>query len=156
MLRFLVRGGVGLAMVLMAFAVPAAAAAAGPTHIIYASDVCDPPTFNAPPPIGVGPGTCVRTGRGTTFPNFIQQLLTLRQAPQWRFAQPQVAATSNDLIGVTNIGGEVHTFTEVDQFGGGSVPQINQLLGLTEAPECAAGPGPDNHTLAPGASFTFT
>ena len=37
-----------------------------------------------------------------------------------------------------NKGGEIHTFTKVAKFGGGVVPQINALLDLTEAPECAA------------------
>ena len=36
-----------------------------------------------------------------------------------------------------NRGGETHTFTEVDEFGGGIVPDLNERMGLTEvAPEC--------------------
>ena len=39
----------------------------------------------------------------------------------------------------TNVGGEVHTFTEVEEFGGGMVPSLNELSGLTDvAPECEA------------------
>ena len=37
----------------------------------------------------------------------------------------------------SNRGGEVHTFTEVEEFGGGNVPFLNNLAGLTTvAPEC--------------------
>ena len=36
-----------------------------------------------------------------------------------------------------NIGGEAHTFTEVDDFGGGIVPVLNDLSGNpVPAPEC--------------------
>jgi plastocyanin len=36
-----------------------------------------------------------------------------------------------------NNGGEVHTFTEVDEFGGGIVPPLNVLSGNPlPAPEC--------------------
>jgi hypothetical protein len=38
-----------------------------------------------------------------------------------------------------NRGGEVHTFTEVEEFGGGIVPLLNQLSHNTAvAPECQA------------------
>lgn len=56
-----------------------------------------------------------------------------------------------ELLVATNRGGEIHTFTEVDEFGGGVVDQLNQLSGLTEvAPECAALAG--GGRIAPGAS----
>ena len=36
-----------------------------------------------------------------------------------------------------NAGGEVHTFTEVEEFGGGLVPQLNELSGnVNIRPEC--------------------
>ena len=51
----------------------------------------------------------------------------------------------------TNRGGEAHTFTEVEEFGGGIVPQLNDVLGLTTvAPECSQLAGTD--FIAPGAS----
>jgi hypothetical protein len=37
---------------------------------------------------------------------------------------------------VANLGGRLHTFTPVAQFGGGRVPPLN--IGLTVAPECAS------------------
>ena len=153
MFRFFLGGGIGLAAVLCTLIAPAFAADQAPHRVIFALDACDPTTFNQ----ALGPGTCVRSGGGITFQMFLQQLQRLQRAPAWRFAPDDVHARSDDPILVENIGGETHTFTEVAQFGGGSVPQLNQLAGnLTERPECAAGPGPDNHILAPGASFVFT
>ena len=56
-----------------------------------------------------------------------------------------------ELLVATNRGGETHTFTEVDEFGGGFVPELNRLTGLTEvAPECAALAG--RGMIAPGDS----
>ena len=40
-------------------------------------------------------------------------------------------------MSVVNLGGETHTFTEVDEFGGGMVPELNRSAGTTTpAPEC--------------------
>jgi hypothetical protein len=133
------------------------------THVMKASgnvivslmDACDPETFNAPPPAGAGPGTCVRNG-GVTFENFIQTLLRFGSIGAWHMAPPN----SNLVVGqhflAVNNGGEVHTFTEVEEFGGGRVDALNQLLHLTTvAPECAA-LDPTAHPedfIAPGATF---
>ena len=55
------------------------------------------------------------------------------------------------MLVATNHGGETHTFTEVDEFGGGIVPLLNELTGMTEvAPECSQ--LASKHFLAPGAS----
>jgi hypothetical protein len=52
----------------------------------------------------------------------------------------------------TNRGGEEHTSTEVDEYGGGVVQVLNELIGLTEVgPECAA-LGTTGGRIAPGAS----
>lgn len=49
--------------------------------------------------------------------------------------------------------GEVHTFTEVDHFGGGMVPLLNTLSGNpTPAPECLALAPTD--FVPPGGTFT--
>jgi hypothetical protein len=43
------------------------------------------------------------------------------------------------ILAAVNLGGETHTFTEVDDFGGGIVPQLNDLAGVpVPAPECLA------------------
>src|SRR5262249_28101065 len=109
-------------------------------------------TFNA----AVGPGTCVR-GSGVPFNLFLDQVQRMHQAPAWRFTPDTVSASTTEQIDVRNIGGEVHTFTEGGDFGGGVVPLLNQLSGNpVEAPECGMPPNDDNHTLAPGQSFSFT
>ncbi len=119
--------------------------------IVNLMDACDPETFNAPPPAGAGPGTCVRNG-GVTFQNFIEQLTRFGSIGAWHMAPPN----SNLLVGqhflAVNHGGEVHTFTEVEEFGGGRVDALNSLLHLTTvAPECAALDPAD--FIAPGATF---
>jgi len=114
-------------------------------------DACDPETFNAPPPAGVGPGTCIRNG-GVTFQNFIEQLTRFGSIGAWHMAPPN----SNLLVGqhflAVNHGGEVHTFTEVEEFGGGIVPALNTLARTpVEAPECKALDSDD--FIAPGATY---
>ena len=95
-------------------------------------DACDPTTF-----AGV-PGGCQRNG-GVTFDQFIAQLTKLGVAPAWRMAPGDIYLREGDEFMATNVGGEIHTFTEVDEFGGGVVPALNALSGNTEvAPECEA------------------
>lgn len=119
--------------------------------IVNLMDACDPETFNAPPPAGAGPGTCVRNG-GVTFQNFIEQLMRFGSVGAWHMAPPN----SNLLVGqhflAVNHGGEVHTFTEVEEFGGGIVPALNTLANTpVEAPECKALESDD--FIAPGATY---
>jgi len=130
MKRFILGASLGLASVLGVVVAPAYAAEPTPHRIIFATDVCDPVTFNAPPPAGIGPGTCARQGRGVTLPQFLSQVAQLHRAPAWQFAPGTVVATTSDPIQVRNIGGEVHTFTEVAKFGGGFVPFLNDLGGF--------------------------
>jgi hypothetical protein len=119
--------------------------------IVSLMDACDPETFNAPPPAGAGPGTCVRNG-GITFQNFIEQLTRFGSIGAWHMAPPN----SNLLVGqhflAVNHGGETHTFTEVEEFGGGIVPALNTLAHTpVEAPECKALESDD--FVAPGATY---
>jgi len=152
MLRALLGSGLAMAVMLGVFVAPATAAGTPPPRLIFMNDACDPVTFNAM----IGDGTCVRSG-GVPLNLFLAQVQRLHRAPAWSFVPGTVVATSADPIEVRNIGGELHTFTEVAQFGGGFVPLLNQLAGnLTEVPECAAPPGDDNHFVPAGGSFVFT
>jgi hypothetical protein len=95
-------------------------------------DTCDTETFDAV----IGPGTCV-IDRGTTFDQFIHQLMQHQTVQSWRnnpqFTQERVGTT----LEIRNDGGEVHTFTRVAQFGGGFIDDLNQLSGNPiPAPEC--------------------
>jgi hypothetical protein len=123
----------------------ARAAELGPRRIEML-DACDPTTFNA----AVGPGTCTRSG-GITFARFIDQLTNHQKIDAWRFAPSVVEGRVGQTLLAMNRGGEVHTFTEVEAFGGGIVPMLNQLSGNpTVAPECLALEADD--FIAPGGS----
>src|SRR5262249_13037928 len=58
------------------------AAATDQGKTVRLMDACDPDTFNAPPPVGVGPGTCSRSG-GVQFANFIDQLTRHHSIGAW-------------------------------------------------------------------------
>ena len=120
----------------------------GRTNImVNMHDACDPDTFNAV----IGPGTCVRNG-GVTFDLFVAQLTAHQSVGAWHFAPGVANASVGETFLASNTGGEVHTFTEVAQFGGGIVPFLNQLAGTPNvAPECKA-LEPDDF-VAPGTTY---
>ena len=121
---------------LLVLAPAAGSSAAGATRQVQVLDDCDPATFNA----AIGPGTCIKDG-GTTFQEFIAQLLAQGRAPAWRFAPAQLKLDPGGTLQARNRGGEDHTFTEVANFGGGCIEALNDLLGLTPVQECAGFPG---------------
>jgi plastocyanin len=104
---------------------------ADPTTII-ARDDCDATTFNLAVP--ATPPTCVGNG-GTTFSDFIGQLVDHGFAGSWNFSPKQVKIDVGAPLVVTNRGGETHTFTQTTQFGGGGiVAPLNQILFGTPTP----------------------
>ncbi len=122
-------------------------AASAAAHAVTMFDACDPQTFNA----ALGAGTCSRQG-GIRFEDFVEQLTRHHSAGAWHFAPSEVTMQVGELLMATNRGGETHTFTEVEEFGGGIVPFINNLVGLTTvAPECSQAV-----RLPPGATFSET
>jgi plastocyanin len=56
--------------------------------------------------------------------------------PSWRNEPPYLSVRAGQTIRVTNRGGRNHTFTHVENFGGGFVPPLNG--NLMPAPECGA------------------
>ena len=105
-------------------------------------DNCDPITFNAV----LGPNTCV--GRGdTTFAEFLAVLFSplidnskvFVGHPAWRFEPSYLDIRAGHTLRVTNNGGEDHTFTEVVNYGGGSIGVLNGA-DVVRAPECPANP----------------
>ena len=125
-------------------------AQANPITILM-RDACDPTTFNA----ALGPNTCVGDPvtppihPTTPFNLFIAELQTDRIAGAWRF-NPLLDASTGTFKLVTlnlnagqrtvirNLGGEIHTCTRVQEFGGGQVPPLNGLSGNPiMVPECA-------------------
>lgn len=137
-----------LALVFTTVASPASA-----SRQVVMRDACDPETFNA----AVGPGTCVKDG-DTTFSAFVGQLLAQGRAPAWRFAPGHLKLAAGGSVEARNVGGEVHTFSEVTSFGGGCIDALNDLLGLTPVPECAGFPGGIFGATAvpPGGTLTGT
>jgi plastocyanin len=119
----------GVAAVLVAATV---AWAAADRRNVQMLDACDPATFNA----AIGEEVCVGGGGGVKFEHFIAQLVSTGDAPAWRFSPAQMTLAPGGTIEAVNRGGEFHTFTEVAAFGGGCVPDLNALLGLTPVPEC--------------------
>ncbi len=105
-------------------------------------DNCDPITFNAV----LGPNPCV--GRGDTkFAEFLALLLSplidnskvFVGHPAWRFEPSYLDIRAGHTLRVTNNGGEDHTFTEVVNYGGGSIGVLNGA-DVVRAPECPANP----------------
>jgi len=97
-------------------------------------DACDPDSFNAT----LGAGACTRNG-GVRFDDFIKLLTAHQSVGAWHFTPAQAHLAVGDVLQAVNRGGETHTFTEVEDFGGGIVPRLNELSGnTTVAPECAA------------------
>ena len=122
----------------------------GDARRIEIRDQCDPHTFNA----ALGDGTCIRQGT-ITFNRFIEQVTANHFAPDWKFSPNAIDIHLGQSFGAVNRGGEVHTFTEVEEFGGGIVPLLNHLSGNEHvAPECQA-LQPENF-LKPGDRFHDT
>jgi plastocyanin len=117
---------------LLAAIAASVASGAASTRGIAVLDDCEPTSFNA----AIGPGTCVKDGT-VTFGDFIGQLVEMGRAPAWRFAPDHATLDAGGTLVAANHGGEFHTLTEVAAFGGGCVPALNALLGLTPVPECA-------------------
>jgi len=102
-------------------------------------DLCDPATFNAEPPLGPGLGTIcdVNFEGDVTFAEFASFLSPAAFGyPAWRFDAPYLDMEPNHKLRVKNEGGEDHTFTEVKEFGGGRIEDLNNALKLTALPTC--------------------
>ena len=116
------------------------------TTTIKMWDACDPDSFNAV----FGTGTCIAGHHGqTVLGDFLGELQTDHIAGGWRF-DPLLDASAGtfklvkvelapgDHTVIVNNGGETHTFTRVDKFGGGFIDVLNGLTGNpVPAPECA-------------------
>ena len=95
-------------------------------------DNCDPGTFP--------PGACTGRSGGMSFATFIDLLQKHGTAEAWRFAPGVIHVAHTETLPVVNLGGVVHTFTEVAEFGGGFNAGLNAILGLVPVPECVVNP----------------
>ena len=105
---------------------------------IVALDECDPATFNANPLIG--PGFCknVTLGAFTTLTELLDKAAHGTPDPGWDFEPDVLHIKKGTTLVVVDQGGEPHTFTEVEKFGGGFLPVLN-APGEVTVPECAGG-----------------
>jgi hypothetical protein len=116
------------------------------TKTVRMWDACDPVSFDA----AVGPGTCLAGHHGPTkFLDFFNELQLDGIAGGWRFNPllntsadtlklVQLELKPGDRISLQNIGGETHTFTKVEKFGGGFVATLNPITGNPKpVRECA-------------------
>ncbi len=107
-------------------------ASAEPAATVRMHDNCDAASFNA----AFGAGTCVGSGT-TVLSDFIAQLQTGGKATGWTFRPGVLHLDHGDRIRAVDTGGEAHSFTRVAAFGGGCIPQLNEILHLTPVPECS-------------------
>jgi len=130
----------------LALAVPAGAVAE--ERVVKVRDACDPATFNAV----LGDGMCVRDDGGSrvALESAFAAWADRGEHRAWRFSLSKLTAEPGDTIAARLVsGGEGHTFTEVESFGPGCVPEVNDLLGAHGAPagDCALIPAT---LVAPG------
>jgi plastocyanin len=107
---------------------------ASPAQIV-ALDECDPPTFNA----AIGPDFCknVALGASTTFNDLFAEAAAGTPDPGWDFEPDAITIKKGTPLVVVDQGGEPHTFTEVEKFGGGFIISLNG--GEETVPECSGG-----------------
>ena|SRR5882724_1999911 len=122
---------------MLAGAIPIELAQENPPSVaqVVALDECDPATFNA----ALGPDFCknVALGAATKLSDLFKKAALGTPDPGWDFEPDAVHIKKGTTLVVVDQGGEPHTFTEVAQFGGGFIPELN--AGENTVPECAGG-----------------
>jgi len=113
----------GLALATVAAAAGPAQASGPKNHEFELRDECEATTFNAQ----FGPGFCTRTGSGVTFQEFSDELSDGGSGAWWiRWRDRTIDA--GDTVSAKNVGGIFHTFTEVQQYGKGCIPDFNAAV----------------------------
>jgi plastocyanin len=108
---------------------------------VVALDECDPETFNAALGQG-GTGFCHNValsalGFATPLADLFAKAAAGTPDPGWDFEPDELTIDKGTALSVVDQGGEPHTFTEVAQFGGGFVHDLNH--GEATVPECDGG-----------------
>jgi plastocyanin len=117
----------------LAFAVPTEAARNGGERVRI-NDDCNAASFNA----AFGAGVCVQRDGDTTVDEFIAELTATQAAAAWNFDPSMLTVREGRPVLLENRGGETHTFTMVNQFGGGFIDGLNGISGNpVPASECA-------------------
>ena len=117
-------------------------------HQIIIVDDCDP----RDPGWAPTGGCLLKSGRVTLaeFNALVRSPLSTSTVghPAWRNDPSYLDISTDRSVKVTNVGGRLHTLTEVANFGGGRVPPLN--VGLAPAPECLV---PSTTEVRPGESM---
>jgi len=109
-------------------------------------DVCDPASFNE-----MFGDVCFSSHPGVNVNTFLHVLANAEKIGAWHFAPGTVRLREGEAFQAYNSGGEVHTFTEVDEFAGGFITELNDLVGETEiAPACDLLNGATPEFIGPG------
>jgi len=122
--------------------------------VVQLRDDCDPATFNA----ALGAGTCLHSNgsTGMTLSEFNAELNASSSVAAWAIFPSTLSVSEGASFAVVNTGGETHTYTEVEEFGGGVVPALNTASGnTTVAPECLTAEF-DASTIRSGQSMEHT
>ena len=104
--------------------------------VVVIRDDCDPND-----PAWAPTGGCLRKKGDVNFAEFrAEQSSPLSAAvighQAWRNDPPYLKIEVGDTVLVRNGGGRTHTFTEVQNYGGGKIPSPALNKGLDTAPEC--------------------
>ena len=122
-------------------------AMAASAHTVKLLDDCDPRD-----PAWAPTGGCSLKEGHVTLEEFNAEL----QSPlanavighqAWQNDPTYVEIEVDETVRVKNVGGRLHTFTEVEDFGGGRIPNPDLNFGLRSAPECLQ---PSTTDVAPG------
>jgi plastocyanin len=141
-----------LVLAVLAVGAAGASAFASDEPTVKLRDACDEASFNAV----VGEGTCIDAGN-VTFDDFVDSLVMHGNHPLWRFTPSTRTVLFGSTVEVANVGGEFHTFSRTDEFGGGFVDFLNDILGLTTiADGCTEPPGPTNAFVEAGDTGTIS
>lgn len=146
--RTVIAAGLATGTVVLQLGGTAVANRGNDAETIRMLDDCDPKTFNKL----LGPGACVGDG-DVTIDEFNEALADGGHG-HWRNNPDDTHVEAGEGLHLENLGGEVHTFTEVPGFvRGGCIPELNEPLGLeTRSPEfCARAFSDPKTVLAPQA-----
>jgi plastocyanin len=116
---------------------------------IHTEDTCNPASFGA---------LCRAGFNGTTTrEQFSAELAATKRVATWEYGGGDIRVNAGSTFRVDNVGGEVHTFSVVANYGGGRVPGLNTASGNTVvAPECVAGPNASNVDIASATGINVT
>ncbi|MCI0352357.1 MAG: hypothetical protein L0Z53_23305 [Acidobacteriales bacterium] len=104
---------------------------------LHIRDYCDPASFAAAG-IACNRITTPVANGVITLSGFGAELAIEKSVGAWRFVPPRFKAGDGVNLVLQNLGGQTHTFTRVQKFGGGFVAGINAASGNpVPAPECA-------------------